>query len=790
MDVSAVQTNSVDFSMTTNSGYVSRAIYVDWNQNGSFLDPGEMVYSSAYPNTSYSSTTVTGTITVPFLAVPGPTRMRVRSGYYYYGMDPCNSLYYGEAEDYTFNVIELTPCTDPSISFPASAAAIGEPDTLCITGTGDLDLDLDTPMPVASGITYQWQSSATGSAPWTNVGPAQNVAGISLTGVNTDIYYHCQVLCSGTVALTSSAAHILIVDPQLVSSSDSFHCGPGQVMLSAVASTNSGIHWYDVADGGVPVGTGSPFVTPFLSQTDTFYVVAGVGGGAPTVTQVGTGTSSTSYYEVGGPFNNYYRNEATQMLYTADEIQAAGGMAGVINTIGFNCTGSNQYALLNYKISIATVAPSITTLTWQPATAFTQVYSAATLTPPTGWVTFDLDNPFSWNGTDNIVIQICFDQTQPSYSSSGGTHEYTTASGKMLVYYNDGVSTACGMTGTTSESYRANVQFGIASGCESEREPVIAYIRPKPQVDLGPDINECIDNGTAVTLDAGVQPNQPTFLWDNNSTSQVRSVNQSGNYYVAVTNQYGCVGSDTVGVVLRKNPVVDLGADTTVCEGVVLTLDAGTDGIQYFWNTGQNAAQITVANSGSYAVLVTNAAGCTKADTINVLMQGQLPTLDGIQTTNNGGYTFTFNALNPQNVVGYKWDFGDGSPYSYAQVPTHTYATDGNYMVRVLVSSICGTAVDSLGAHILGINDLDLGQDELNVYPNPTRDQATIVNKASGVRMESVTVYSLLGRKVYSAKADSPLKHALSLKSLSSGMYTIRIQTNKGMVVRKLELIK
>jgi hypothetical protein len=319
---------------------------------------------------------------------------------------------------------------------------------------------------------------------------------------------------------------------------------------------------------------------------------------------------------------------------------------------------------------------------------------------------------------------------------------------------------------------------------------VIAYIRPKPQVDLGPDINECIDNGTAVTLDAGVQPNQPTFLWDNNSTSQVRSVNQSGNYYVAVTNQYGCVGSDTVGVILRKNPVVDLGADTTVCEGVVLTLDAGTDGIQYFWNTGQNAAQITVANSGSYAVLVTNAAGCTKADTINVLMQGQLPTLDGIQTTNNGGYTFTFNALNPQNVVGYKWDFGDGSPYSYAQVPTHTYATDGNYMVRVLVSSICGTAVDSLGAHILGINDLDLGQDELNVYPNPTRDQATIVNKASGVRMESVTVYSLLGRKVYSAKADSPLKHALSLKSLSSGMYTIRIQTNKGMVVRKLELIK
>jgi hypothetical protein len=105
MTAAAVQGNTVNFSLTGSSAFESRAIYVDWNQDGDFVDAGELVYSSA----STSSATVTGSFAVPFSATAGNTRMRVRTTYYSgYTMAPCGLLYYGESEDYKFTVTAVT----------------------------------------------------------------------------------------------------------------------------------------------------------------------------------------------------------------------------------------------------------------------------------------------------------------------------------------------------------------------------------------------------------------------------------------------------------------------------------------------------------------------------------------------------------------------------------------------------------------------------------------------------------------------------------------------------------
>jgi hypothetical protein len=343
--------------------------------------------------------------------------------------------------------------------------------------------------------------------------------------------------------------------------------------------------------------------------------------------------------------------------------------------------------------------------------------------------------------------------------------------------------------GPYSSYYRPHTIIGMVGACESVRQPVIAYIRPVPVVDLGTDINKCIDAGYAEVLDAGVQPNTPQYLWDNGDQSQVRAVSESGVYNVKVTNQYGCAESDTITVILRPNPVVELGNDTTVCNGVILTLDPGNDGIEYFWNTGATSQSINVSSPGSYNVFVTNSQGCTKADTIVVDMQGELPTIQGISVTNNGQYTFHFTAVNPQNVIGYDWDFGDGSPHSYQASPTHTYPNDGNYIVVLHLSSSCGFLSDSSSAHILGINQLNVSKDELTVYPNPTREVATILNRGA-LKMESIEVYNVLGQVVYKSKADSKDKHTLNLGGFASGVYTIQVYTDKGTVARKLEIIK
>src|SRR5690606_15851779 len=112
---------------------------------------------------------------------------------------------------------------------------------------------------------------------------------------------------------------------------------------------------------------------------------------------------------------------------------------------------------------------------------------------------------------------------------------------------------------------------------------------------------------------------------------------------------------DTINVTFKPNPLVDLGNDTTVCNGVTLTLDGGTQGVQYYWNTGQTTSTINVNNPGTYSVQVTGDNGCVKVDSITVNMQGQLPTSGGIMVNNLGPFTFSFTLVNPLNIIGYQW---------------------------------------------------------------------------------------------------------------------------------------
>lgn len=74
-------------------------VWIDWNQDWDFTDPGEQIALDVYNgNGPY-----TGTITVPDGAAAGQTRMRVRLSYAS-APGPCGTTSYGEAEDYTVNV--------------------------------------------------------------------------------------------------------------------------------------------------------------------------------------------------------------------------------------------------------------------------------------------------------------------------------------------------------------------------------------------------------------------------------------------------------------------------------------------------------------------------------------------------------------------------------------------------------------------------------------------------------------------------------------------------------------
>ena len=79
-----------------NEGY---AVFIDYNQDGDFVDAGETVWTK----TASKTTPVSGSFTIPASALLGSTRMRVSMKYN--GIPTsCESFSYGQVEDYTINI--------------------------------------------------------------------------------------------------------------------------------------------------------------------------------------------------------------------------------------------------------------------------------------------------------------------------------------------------------------------------------------------------------------------------------------------------------------------------------------------------------------------------------------------------------------------------------------------------------------------------------------------------------------------------------------------------------------
>ena len=200
--VSGVQGNTINFTATGGASgtYVWR-VYVDWNHDSDFIDLGEQVYTNG---TTYV-TGVTGSFTIPTTALAGPTRIRVFGDYYSTTGAPCTFSTIGplgEAEDYTFNVISLTPCTGTPTAGTAVAANAtpcpGLGTTLSLTGTT-----------LASGLTYLWEvqdpvTLVWGPATGTNNGPTYATPGTS--GAAT---YRAKVTCS-TSSMTATSTTVTV----------------------------------------------------------------------------------------------------------------------------------------------------------------------------------------------------------------------------------------------------------------------------------------------------------------------------------------------------------------------------------------------------------------------------------------------------------------------------------------------------------------------------------------------------------------------------------------------------
>jgi hypothetical protein len=104
--------NSTSLTITLANPYNADicAVWIDWNGNGDFTDPGENVYLSEFGQGPYNTN-----ITAPEDALQNvQLRMRIRIDYNNPAPDPCGTTSFGEVEDYAIIVsgAQLNPPTN------------------------------------------------------------------------------------------------------------------------------------------------------------------------------------------------------------------------------------------------------------------------------------------------------------------------------------------------------------------------------------------------------------------------------------------------------------------------------------------------------------------------------------------------------------------------------------------------------------------------------------------------------------------------------------------------------
>lgn len=290
-------------------------------------------------------------------------------------------------------------------------------------------------------------------------------------------------------------------------STKSFHTPPSPIVsnisipygtstiLSAFSSTNDSIIWYDSLFYGTKLYEGANYTTPILFATDTFYAES-MSGGSGGIATLGTSTTSTTTMCV-TPYSSYYEGARSQYLIRASELSALGISSGKISSVTFKVTSAGNYVMNNFDIKLAqTTESSISGAYITPVSGFTSVYSnpsepAASVGPKT----FVFTTPLIWDGSSNLLFDICHDNDinntcSGCYGTSGGVEYSITPFNSVYGRYADNVQ-SCGTSSTNSlastyYTYRPNMVLNILpNGCVSNRTPLVVTVGSPSAIDAG-----------------------------------------------------------------------------------------------------------------------------------------------------------------------------------------------------------------------------------------------------------------------------------------------------------------
>ncbi|MGB1040909.1 MAG: hypothetical protein ACPGVD_08555, partial [Flavobacteriales bacterium] len=218
---------------------------------------------------------------------------------------------------------------------------------------------------------------------------------------------------------------------------------------------------------------------------------------------------------------------------------------------------------------------------------------------------------------DSVTVQV---NSLPSVGSSASNNNFCiggstilTGTGASSYSWDNGVTNGVSFSPSLTTTYE--VTGTDANGCSNTAQATI-NVNQLPNVNGGSDQLVC--NNSSIALNAS---GASTYSWNNGITNGVPFiVTTNKNYIVTGTDANGCVGKDTVLVVVNVKPIVTANAsNNSICIGGSTVLSASGNAVSYSWNYGvTNGSSVSPTSTIKYIVTGLNSSGCSNKDSVTI----------------------------------------------------------------------------------------------------------------------------------------------------------------------------
>jgi hypothetical protein len=257
--------------------------------------------------------------------------------------------------------------------------------------------------------------------------------------------------------------------------------------------------------------------------------------------------------------------------------------------------------------------------------------------------------------------------------------------GSATYSWSPGGQTSSSITATQAGCYTVTVS---AFGCSATSAPTCIVVSNTIVTPVIASNNgNVICAGGSIALSVG--GSYTSYLWSNGSTSSSINVTTPGCYTVTVSNAGGCTATSAQFCITAPSaPTISASGSTTFCSGgsVFLTSSSATGNV---WSTGATTQTITVNQSGSYSVTVTNgscaATSAPQVVTVNTVI---VPSITASATSVCAGNTVTLTSSSDPSFASYSWTNG---------ATTQTISVGaGTYAVTITSTNGCSATAPSV----------------------------------------------------------------------------------------------